>query len=134
RDNLPEAVGLLGEHFVLAFGLRLELDEDRGGLSLGFEAAFFGLGLGFDDNLGLLGLGRCFQGRAPLRFHALGLGQRRFGEGMVLRFLNRSFGLALARLALLVGFGLLDLQLRLGDGDAGLGLVFTLDGPGVDLG
>src|SRR5207249_5801677 len=96
-------------------------------------AAFFGLGLGFDDNLGLLGLGRCFQGRAPLRFHALGLGQRRFGEGMVLRFLNRSFGLALARLALLVGFGLLDLQLRLGEGDAGLGLVFTLDGPGVGL-
>ena len=83
---------------------------------------------------GLLGLGRCFHRRAPLRLDALGLGQGGLGHGPVLRFLHGGLGFALAGLAQLIGFGLLDLQVRLGAGDLGLRFRFAADRLGVGVG
>ena len=57
--------------------------------------------------LGLLGLGRRFELGPLLGFDALGLGERGLGHGAVLRFEHGRLGLALARLADLVGLGLL---------------------------
>ena len=82
------------------------------GLPFGFDAALLGLGFRLDDDLGLLGLGRGFHRGPPLGLDALGLGQRGLGHGAVLRFLHRGLGFALARLAQLIRFGLLDLQRR----------------------
>ena len=102
-----QALALLGQDLVLAAGLGFELGVDRRRLGLGFDAALLGLGLGVDDDPGLLGLGRRFERGPLLGFDLLGLGQRRLGHRPVLRFQHRRLGLALLRLAELIGLGLL---------------------------
>ncbi len=80
-DDLPQALALLGEDFVLAAGLGFELGEDGGGLALGLDAPLGGLGLGFDLDLGLFGFGRGFHGGAAFGLDPLGLGQGGLGPG-----------------------------------------------------
>src|SRR5205807_5994890 len=97
-DDQAQALGLLGQDFVLALGLRFEPGERGLGLALGLDAPLLGLGLGLDDDLGLLGLGRRLDRGPALGLDALGLGQRGLGHGPVLRLLHRGFRLAFARL------------------------------------
>src|SRR5262249_43797780 len=105
-DDALQTVALLGQDFILALGLGFELGEDRLGLAFPLDAAFLGLGLGLDDDLGLLGFGRRFQGCPLFGFHALGLGQGSLGHGPVLGFLDGGLGLALAGFADLICLGL----------------------------
>src|SRR5262249_49543704 len=127
-------LALLGQDFVLAAGLGVELGKDGGRLALGLDAALLGFGLGLDDDLGLLGLRRRFQRGPPFRLDTLGLGECRLGHGAVLGFLHGGLSFAFAGFAYLVGLGLLDLELGLGVGDLGLGLVLARDRLGVGLG
>ena len=108
-DDRLQAFAFLGEDFVLATRLGVELGEGGTRLALGFDAALFRLGFRLDDDAGFLGLGRRFDGGAALGFDALGLGQGGLGHRPVLGLLHGGLSLALAGLADLVGLSLLHL-------------------------
>ena len=113
RDDLLQAVGLLGHDLVLAAGLGLELRRRWRRLALGLDARCSAVGLGLDDRAGLLGLGGGLERGARSASTRSASARAALGHGAVLRLLHRGLGLALARLGELVGLGLAHLELRL---------------------
>src|SRR5436309_2168117 len=101
-DDAFQALGLLGEHFKLSFGLGFEFREDGAGLAFGLDAAFLRLGLGLDDNFRLLCLGGRFQRSPLLGLDPFGFGECGLGHRAVLGLLYRRLGFTLPCLADLV--------------------------------